>query len=421
MLTWLDGRNASSFGGLTWSNGTLGFTIGVGSGANQLTAMLPATGPNGTTLSSLSRGGTSVTYTLSTVKGQQYAMFPAAGGSYQATYAAAAPATLSAARTASVTQDSATVQWQTTAPATSTVRVGTSPQALTTTETVAGSSGDHEVALDALTPGETYYYRVSSTDARGRTRVWPARSAAPASFTTDRRDTTAPRVRDVRTLSLPDGTAQVTWTTDEPATSRVDYASGTRSSRGHGIDDALVRRHSLVLTGLAPGRTYRLRVGSADASGNAARPAAATLATVGAGVAVQTAQEFRTGTTRGRLYVGTRGLGELTLHGPGTGSYLSEVVDTGRKVDWRQALVKATRPAGSTVSVQVRTGPTPVPDRTWSTWRDAGSRLGTSGRFLQYRVRLTATGRALPSVSAVGFTHTGGLPPQSPEVRARHR
>ena len=41
MLDWLDGRNGSSFGSLSWSGNTLSFTIDVGAGANGLRAMVP--------------------------------------------------------------------------------------------------------------------------------------------------------------------------------------------------------------------------------------------------------------------------------------------------------------------------------------------------------------------------------------------
>ncbi|HKA03319.1 MAG TPA: hypothetical protein VKD67_03290, partial [Acidimicrobiales bacterium] len=85
MLTWLDGRNASSFGSLTWDGGTLGFTVNVGIGANGLQAMVPAQW--GTkTLTGLTRNGTPVTFAVSTLKGVQWATFTAGPGAYQATY-----------------------------------------------------------------------------------------------------------------------------------------------------------------------------------------------------------------------------------------------------------------------------------------------------------------------------------------------
>ena len=44
MLTWLDGRNNSSFGSLSWSGNTLSFNVTQGSGARNLQAMLPTNG-----------------------------------------------------------------------------------------------------------------------------------------------------------------------------------------------------------------------------------------------------------------------------------------------------------------------------------------------------------------------------------------
>ena len=85
MLTWLDGRNGSAFGSLSWSGGVLGFTVSAPSGARNLRGMLP-TQASGLTLASITRGGTSVAFTTQVVKGISYAFFPATAGTYQATY-----------------------------------------------------------------------------------------------------------------------------------------------------------------------------------------------------------------------------------------------------------------------------------------------------------------------------------------------
>ena len=45
LLTWLDGRNGSSYSGLAWSGDTLAFTVNVGAGAEQLTAWCRPAGP----------------------------------------------------------------------------------------------------------------------------------------------------------------------------------------------------------------------------------------------------------------------------------------------------------------------------------------------------------------------------------------
>ena len=86
MLTWLDGRNASSFEDLTWTDGTLSFDIAVGAGANGLRAMLPTAGPSGS-LQGLDRNGIGISVSTQTIKGVEYAVFAAVAGSYEAIYA----------------------------------------------------------------------------------------------------------------------------------------------------------------------------------------------------------------------------------------------------------------------------------------------------------------------------------------------
>jgi hypothetical protein len=85
LLTWTDGRNDSTIRSLSWSNGTLTFTTTAAPGANGLQTMLPVQGPSGS-LTSITRDGSPVSYTVSTIKGIQYAMFDAASATYQATY-----------------------------------------------------------------------------------------------------------------------------------------------------------------------------------------------------------------------------------------------------------------------------------------------------------------------------------------------
>jgi hypothetical protein len=85
MLEWLDGRNGSSFTGVSWNGVALGFTIEVGIGANGLQAMVPAQF-GGQTLTGISLGGAPVSFTLRTIKGVEYATFPTAPGAYEATY-----------------------------------------------------------------------------------------------------------------------------------------------------------------------------------------------------------------------------------------------------------------------------------------------------------------------------------------------
>ena len=82
LLTWLDGRNGSSFGALAWSGDVMSFTVSMGAGSSGLTAMLPTTGPGGRVLEAISMGASPVPFTRMTVKGQEYALFQAKAGAY---------------------------------------------------------------------------------------------------------------------------------------------------------------------------------------------------------------------------------------------------------------------------------------------------------------------------------------------------
>jgi hypothetical protein len=87
MLKWLDGRNGSSFRGLSYSGGRLGFTVEAAEGSQGLEAMVPARSATGA-LVGLTRNGAVVGTEIRTVKGIEYAVFNAAPGAYAATYPA---------------------------------------------------------------------------------------------------------------------------------------------------------------------------------------------------------------------------------------------------------------------------------------------------------------------------------------------
>ena len=85
MLTWLDGRNSSTFNSMSWNNNQLSFAINAGSGARNLVAMLPLTNTT-LRLQSITVNGTTLPFTVQTIKGIDYASFSAATGNYVASY-----------------------------------------------------------------------------------------------------------------------------------------------------------------------------------------------------------------------------------------------------------------------------------------------------------------------------------------------
>ena len=131
----------------------------------RLTAMLPTSGPGGRTLSGISRGGTAVPFTTMTVKGQEYAMFAASAGSWSATYQTGGAPAVDGARVAS-SDGGTTLAWATNAPATSTVRFGTTADTLTQVVSTAERTTRHRITLHDLAPGGTYYYRAVSRASR---------------------------------------------------------------------------------------------------------------------------------------------------------------------------------------------------------------------------------------------------------------
>ncbi len=85
MLTWLDGRNRSSFKNLAFAGRVLGFDVEQAAGARNLQALLPFV-VAGDTLATVERDAAPVAFTVETVKGRACARFDASSGRYQATY-----------------------------------------------------------------------------------------------------------------------------------------------------------------------------------------------------------------------------------------------------------------------------------------------------------------------------------------------
>jgi len=78
-------------------------------------------------------------------------------------------------------------------------------------------------------------------------------------------DVTPPVISNVQ-VAVTATTALVTWDTDEPASSRVDY--GLTSAYGDFVvDSTLVTAHSILITGLVPGTLYHYSVSSVNGAG----------------------------------------------------------------------------------------------------------------------------------------------------------
>ena len=182
MVTWLDGRNGSSFQNIAWGSGVLSFDIQAAAGANGLQALMPFNSSAGY-VTAITRGGSPVEFTREVIKGTEYAIFAADAGSYAVTYTPDTSAPAISALTAVPNYDgTAVIDWTTDESSDTRVDYGTSPDALSLSYTDAGLVTSHSARLTGLANNTRYYFRVSSTDVSGNTGRYPPVEEPPSSF-----------------------------------------------------------------------------------------------------------------------------------------------------------------------------------------------------------------------------------------------
>lgn len=95
-------------------------------------------------------------------------------------------------------------------------------------------------------------------------------------------DTTPPTISSVASSSITSTGAIITWTTNEVATSQVEYGTTTGYGQNTTLDTTLITAHTVNLSGLSAATLYHYRVKSKDAAGNQATGADATFTTTAA-------------------------------------------------------------------------------------------------------------------------------------------
>jgi RHS repeat-associated protein len=81
---------------------------------------------------------------------------------------------------------------------------------------------------------------------------------------------TVPVITGVSSSAVTHNSATISWTTNEPADSQVEYGTNTAYGQSTTLNPTLVTAHSQGLSGLTPGMLYHYRVRSRDATGNLA-------------------------------------------------------------------------------------------------------------------------------------------------------
>ncbi len=152
------------------------------------------------------------------------------------------------------------------------------PSATRDEVSVALTTGEHKMVIRGLLPQTGYSLVVRGRDKAGNEAVSDAQRLTTAT------DTRPPQIAElsVKGSVVPQvsSTAQesvaqviVSWNTDEPATSQVEFGEGTGTSYAQKTqqDDNLTTNHLVIVSGLSPSKVYHLRAISADAAGNIGR------------------------------------------------------------------------------------------------------------------------------------------------------
>ena len=134
---------------------------------------------------------------------------------------------------------------------------------------------NHKMIIRGLIPQTTYSLYVKGRDKAGN------EASSDAHMFTTATDTRPPQIADMRVegandisagTSSEESTAQlvVSWNTDEPATSQVEFGEGTGSSYSQNTPEEtnLTLNHTVVIPNLTASKVYHLRAISKDTAGN---------------------------------------------------------------------------------------------------------------------------------------------------------
>jgi len=119
-----------------------------------------------------------------------------------------------------------------------------------------------------LVSGETYYFYVKSTDASNNIATDNNAGNFYSFVTTEDDDAPVITLPEEPAVIINDTSVAIKWTTDEPATSRVDYGTVSGSLTSNNSVSTYDRSHYVILTGLTADTKYYYKVTSADINTN---------------------------------------------------------------------------------------------------------------------------------------------------------
>jgi len=139
---------------------------------------------------------------------------------------------------------------------------------------VARTSGEHKMIIRGLLPQTRYALVVSGFDVAGNEATSDTQTLTTAT------DTRPPLISNLKiegsTMPLSGNSSEVTaqlvvsWNTDEPATSQVEFGEGTGTTYSQKTqqDSNLTYNHMVIVSNLTPSKVYHLRAISKDEANN---------------------------------------------------------------------------------------------------------------------------------------------------------
>lgn len=142
---------------------------------------------------------------------------------------------------------------------------------------------EHQIDITGLTAAALYNYRIRHTDFSGNQTV-----TSNLTFTTagSPPDTTPPTFLSIVAGTPTQTSLNVTWMTNEPASSQIEYGFTTGYGSTTTLDSVLKTSHNQTITGLTAGTLYNYRLKGTDAAGNTGNSSNRTVTTAPASTGV---------------------------------------------------------------------------------------------------------------------------------------
>lgn len=205
---------------------------------------------------------------------------PTSGNGY--TFTTANGTTISGVANTEVSNNRATITWNTTNNATSWVFFSTTSNFAANIATgTEDSVTSHSVILTGLSAAIKYYYYVASkyNSVTTTDRNIINGEIEYYRFTTTN-DSSAPSITSISATALT-STASITWNTNEDADSQVTYGTSTNYGTTTTLNSTLTLQHSVSLSSLVTNTLYHYKVLSSDANGNLTPSSDNTFTTLG--------------------------------------------------------------------------------------------------------------------------------------------